>query len=343
MWHVLHLIARPVEVLLGVFCVVTATLLYPGEDGKIQSLLEDLWVEVDEFKNLALSRHTAFMSRVARLETKILDLLFGQKLFSEQSIAVSFSVSVVSASYVSYQMGKAFEALGELGGSMMAQQVVSPATTFKQEIYDHRYLVALAFLGVAFGVVAIALRKSKPFVRRGVLACVMVLVVLTGYLGNEEPLLYVLVVIPGFICDTFFIAVTRALLRWAGSMKSTLQIAVLIIADISLALLLVSPYFLQYGDSKHVDMGYAFLAIGIAYSNVLDVALAAIFFLLCFLLLLHIACWPLLTRTLFRMQDIGTKGRRAILTAVGITLLGTSVFGGKFPELLAKVIEKFGG
>jgi hypothetical protein len=43
------------------------------------------------------------------------------------------------------------------------------------------------------------------------------------------------------------------------------------------------------------------------------------------------------------MADIGTKGRRVILTAIGISLLGTSMFGGKSPELMAKLIEKLGG
>jgi glucose-6-phosphate isomerase len=39
------------------------------------------------------------------------------------------------------------------------------------------------------------------------------------------------------------------------------------------------------------------------------------------------------------MTDIGTKGRRAILTAVGIALLSTSVFGGKFPGLLKDIAK----
>jgi hypothetical protein len=43
------------------------------------------------------------------------------------------------------------------------------------------------------------------------------------------------------------------------------------------------------------------------------------------------------------MQDIGTKGRRAILTAVGIALLSTSVFNGKMPDLLKEVIKALGG
>jgi hypothetical protein len=53
--------ARPIEALLGLFCVLTAVVLNPDEEGKIQSKLEDFWIRVDDFQNLALTRHVAFM------------------------------------------------------------------------------------------------------------------------------------------------------------------------------------------------------------------------------------------------------------------------------------------
>src|SRR5882724_2234547 len=96
MWHLLHLIAAPVEFLLGAFCLATAILLYPGEDGKIQSKLEDFWVHVDDTQHRALSRATRFMTAIARFETRVLDSVFGSKLISWRSIGVSvcFSLSV---------------------------------------------------------------------------------------------------------------------------------------------------------------------------------------------------------------------------------------------------------
>jgi hypothetical protein len=63
MWHVLHLIARPIEALLGVFCVLTAIVLYPDEEGKLQSRFEDFWVSVDDYKLAALSQHTVWAAQ----------------------------------------------------------------------------------------------------------------------------------------------------------------------------------------------------------------------------------------------------------------------------------------
>jgi hypothetical protein len=79
MWHILHLIARPIEALLGVFCVLSALVPYPGEEGKIQSKFEDFWIRVDDYQKLALSRHVVFMQLVAKLETELLDRVFGYK------------------------------------------------------------------------------------------------------------------------------------------------------------------------------------------------------------------------------------------------------------------------
>jgi hypothetical protein len=43
------------------------------------------------------------------------------------------------------------------------------------------------------------------------------------------------------------------------------------------------------------------------------------------------------------MQEAGLKGRRAILTAIGIALLSTSVFAGKFPDLWKEILKGWGG
>ena len=147
----------------------------------------------------------------------------------------------------------------------------------------------------------------------------------------------------GFVCDVVFIAITRKVLRKASVTNRSSTIVVLVLSNVVLAVLLVLPYLIErlnlIPPNRFNLLWFPLLGL----TNIFDVALALLFALLAILLLIHRLLWPLLTRTLFRMQDIGTKGRRAILAIVGSALLGTSVFGGKFPELLAKVIEKLGG
>jgi len=148
----------------------------------------------------------------------------------------------------------------------------------------------------------------------------------------------------GFVCDALFIAITRRLLRWAAQMNSTSQVAWLIFVNVVLSLGLIGPAL--YAGPYHLRMDSPYsvrLTVEmVSLTNRFDVGFAMLFVLLAAILLMYRLFWPLLTRTLFRMQDVGTKGRRAILTTIGVALLGTSLFGGKFPELWGKIIEHLG-
>jgi hypothetical protein len=81
----------------------------------------------------------------------------------------------------------------------------------------------------------------------------------------------------------------------------------------------------------------------VSATNIFDALLALLFVFLALILLVHRLVWPLLARTLFRMQDIGTKGRRGVLVAVGLALLAAALHVEKFSELFKKIIEKLAG
>jgi hypothetical protein len=49
-----HFIVRPAEVLLGLFCLLTAYFLHRDEEGKIQSAMEETWVRIDDYQHVAL-------------------------------------------------------------------------------------------------------------------------------------------------------------------------------------------------------------------------------------------------------------------------------------------------
>ncbi len=333
MWHVLHLIARPIEVLLGLFCVLTAIVLYPNEEGKIQSKFEDFWIRVDDFKNLALSKHAAFMQQVARLESSLLDHIFGPRLVSEQSLGVSFccSTEMLSIFYIC------------VGYLNHLANLHEPFSLFDYDIYTVFFglLIGALFVGAAsiFGT------KHKVVRRIIVLGTIVVLVVLViecipDDLESMSAITFI-VVLGGFACDIAFIALTRRLLRWAGRMTSFIRVMATLVLNLLLALLFVVPLFvisILSAETSSVGSTLYFVAL----SNIFDVLLALLFVSLATILLIHRAVWPLLTRTLFRITDIGTKGRRAILTTVGLALLAAGI-SGKVPELVQKLIEKLGG
>jgi hypothetical protein len=338
MWHFLHLIARPIEVLLGVFCVLTAIVLYPDEEGRIQSKFEDFWIRVDDFKNSALTRHAAFLTQVAKLETQFLNRLFGHKLISSQSIGVSFSLSLLTFSILG---------LATLGYASKVEDIRSMFL---------RFYLSLLIVSLLVGVTSIFVRRRQN-TRTIAIASAIILVPFFIFKFNpnldsaraEVSANVLYLAVGGFACDVAFVALTRRFVMWTGEMTSTVKVMGTIVLNVFLALCLTAPLLFSFINAlSHRYLSVFFtrwfgILDAIALTNVFDVALALLFVLLATLLLIHRALWPLLTRTLFRMADIGTKGRRAILTAIGISLLGTSVFGEKFPELLKEFVKAFGG
>ena len=176
-------------------------------------------------------------------------------------------------------------------------------------------------------------------------------------LGESESL-YFLVVTFGFVCDVFFIVSTRRLLKKARESKTSTEVAVILLLNLMLAVCLILPFLVGPGSLIAAAV-YLIGKIGTlnvpwaiwrsvpvaayftATSNILDVMLAVIFEILALALLLHRALWPLLNRTLFRLQHIGTNGRRAIMVTIGFALVGASLTG-KVPELVQKIVEKLG-
>jgi hypothetical protein len=226
MWHVLHLIARPFEVLLGLFCVLSAIVLYPNEEGTIQSKFEDFWIRVDDYQQLALSKHAAFMTQVAKLETRFLDRVFGHRLVSGQALGVSFCFSMVGLSLVFV--------VGERNDPTLRN-------------FFTEYLVLSMIIGAA----SIFVRR-RNIVRRVVVAIPLLLLVIRTLKcdcsGSDTMRLFTAIVgaaILGFGCDMLFITLTRRLLRWAGQMTSSIKVLATVILSLVFVVILASPAFVH--------------------------------------------------------------------------------------------------
>jgi hypothetical protein len=210
MWHLLHLIARPFEVLLEAFCVLSAIVLYPGEEGRIQSKFEDFRIRVDDFKNLALTRHAAFMTGVAKLETRFLDRVFGARLFSARAISASIFCTLTSIAVLII-----VEALNRhVLHSMRAKRDFAAS------------VVMLVCIGISTFSVRLRARVRALIVVLGLLFLVPVLWDMLNASETPEDVELLIgsigtAMLAGFICDVVFIGCTRRVFRRAGQMQSS--------------------------------------------------------------------------------------------------------------------------
>jgi hypothetical protein len=145
----------------------------------------------------------------------------------------------------------------------------------------------------------------------------------------------------GLVFDSLFILVMRVFFRRIAQTKTLKQILLMLTATVVVSLFLLSPLVEWFILARHSQDKVGEILLVVGASNLVDIALALLFAVLLLLLLTHYAIWPLLTRTLFRMQDIGTKGRRAILVTLGLALFGAAGF--HITGVWEKLIESLKG
>jgi hypothetical protein len=320
MWLFFHSLAMLSVFLAGVFCILTAIFLYPNEEGTMQRKLEDVWVRVDDYQRLALSRHAAFMTGVAQLETRIFDTFFGKKLFSAQALGISFCCSFTLVSLLAFNASILF------GLGAVSCCVSSGVLSIRLRKRPRQLKLSLILVFLPTGLLIWALSNyaagsADPRDFPGEMAAALFGAVLGSY-G----------------CDIAFISLTRGLLRWSGQMTSSPKVLGIVAVNLLLALTLLflgvapglilrarDPHYdisCSAGNAAHVLLNCALPMV--SWANLFDILLALLFVALAVVLLVHRAFWPLLCRTLFRVQSVGTKGRRGILFAVGLGLIGWS-------------------
>jgi len=96
MSHAAHVAFRLLGGTAGALLLYGALFLYEDEHGKVQNTLEEWWIRLREKQTELLARHTVFMREVARLEKRVFDRLFGERLISLRAIGVSQSYSLAS-------------------------------------------------------------------------------------------------------------------------------------------------------------------------------------------------------------------------------------------------------
>lgn len=103
MLHFLHLPLRVLAGIAGATAIYAALFLYEDEQGKIENRLEEWWIRLDDQRNAAVSRNTAFMRGIARLATAGFDRLFGRRLVSVHAFGVSSALSMLTFWLLSYE------------------------------------------------------------------------------------------------------------------------------------------------------------------------------------------------------------------------------------------------
>jgi hypothetical protein len=323
-----------------------ASLTYEDEEGRFQNKLQDWWITLDERRASSLSWSGSFIQAVARLTGNCLDRLFGKRLISPRSVAVSILLSIASFF---------------LAGSIILALSVAPIPKSPNApSATSAFVLFLRFL--AFAIIP-AVSESphlpwKTWLPRllrlywwALLACWTLqaapfLIYLLAFSPHGKvtgaQLLSILALCLGIslLSDVSYIAFTRWVLRRISKIDRIGQILLAMVLQILfLSALMVLPV---YVGSKLITFSSVlglsmFLAIVL---NLIDAFAAASAFIVAALMLIHRLMWPVLQRPIYAIQRMSNVNRKGWIWSVGIALLTFAFMG--FPEWMKALFARLG-
>ena len=95
--HGLPIVFRLVFGLLGLFCLSIGFLIYEDEEQRIQNLLENCWIRLDNLRGHAISIQKGGVASIARVTSRVIDSLLGSRLFSLRALVASSCLSFAFA------------------------------------------------------------------------------------------------------------------------------------------------------------------------------------------------------------------------------------------------------
>lgn len=363
MWDACFVLLRFIAGLIGVLLCFYLPFLREDEDKhldaldvKVKDKLSEWWIKIDDAKKYNLSRHTMFMRVVSDIAASIFDRLFGKRLFSFQSVAVSICFSVASLGIAS---------LIFLSLRHYVSTYFGVPSNFNTNRAFPLILVTLFFIILgAFPLLFSRWRRWKLiwyFLLTLTTIINILAISILGFVGariltgNAKPadsdaimlsqlismiLMYGLAI--GFACDVWFIAITRKALRWSSGLDSFIKITTVILLNIILALALTVGPILIGRTVDHPLGPVSFISLIVAYSNVINFFAAILFIALAMTMLVHRLFYYVLDRPIYLLQRVGFIRRKKLGVSIGVALLGFAL-GIEVPTLAKDILKDIVG
>jgi len=331
-------VLRVVAMAFGLLLISLASLTYEDEENRLQSKVEDWWIQIDDKRTASLSWATLFIQGVARLTDRLFDRIFGKRLFSLRVVGVSILFSIASAflsvsifSFLGHNKIPSSSNLGMFAWflrfsvfALLPAISESPSLPWKPwlpRLLRLFWYVLLIFLMLSVTSFLTFLAKSKSAITAQSAM---------NFLG----LLFAI----GFAFDVVYIAFTRWVLRRVSMTNRAAGILFWIFVQcFFLATLIVLPPYAGVKLFQHANVvGGAFLFS--FFLNSVDVVAASAALILTVLLLVHRLIWPVLQRPLYAIQRFDVIRRKRWLWGLGVGLIAVAVPG--LPTWLKGLLDK---
>ena len=341
-------VARWLLVLLGVGFLYAALFLREDEEGHIQSIIDHLWMRIDD-QHLR-SKGTALMQTSANLVSDALDFTFGPRLLSLEALIVATSLSIISFN---------------LTAALLYERLIAPRHPDSPgDFMAQTALLAVVVVGLGWAVFGCrTLRQRRKALWLSLHAAIWVAITVLPivfsadmrdvFLDARVVSLTALSIVIGIAADFLFLALTRRIVR--AMRTGTLgRILALIVVNGVLALpLAYLPIRVFLPGAADVflrrivrDLSMATLSdwypaawIVVSAPNLFDLLAAFATVIVGAFLMLDRLLWPLINRLMYPLARYGVLKQKRLLGWTG-GLFITLAFA-KTEALAKSILEAF--
>lgn len=292
---------------LGIVLIYCAVFLYEDREGRIQNLIAEWWVKVDDARLASNSRTQAFLQGVARLTVGGFDRVIGNNVLSFRFAGVSLSLSIASFFFIAvFGAVKSHQSpsLPLFGAILFILIGILPG------LDTQTWVVKVWGFGLIFFILAQATGGFLFFVY----------FTFGGAVLARGVAYIVLAFMTSFACDVCYVALTRWMLRRVAKGASNYWIALMVPTNlVSLGLLLLGPIALGIAVSRYWQTAGSAIMLSFCL-NAVDIFAGSAALILALTLLSHRLFWPVIQRPLYAFQRYRVITNKKFLWAAGLAL-----------------------
>jgi hypothetical protein len=310
MEQLLQLLLSAFVVLCGASLLYMGCFLYENEEEKIQNVLEDAWVRIDDSRRAAVSRTVLLLNEVAYLTQRFLQHLFGPVTISKRTLVASLCCSIVSLALLTALVVRIGLGASPNAGFLAAGGVSLIILCFGLARLRWFQLTVVWLFGFELSIVALRFCVAGSIEENNW--------IYTRLLSMNLGLMW------GIGCDLLFLAVFRRFLGWMRTTESSLLLAGVGGSILGGTLLIVSPLLFAITTESLWGRSARFVVfmagtLTIA-SNGLIAAIVLAFSLTLLVLTIHRLVWPMIGRPMYALCRLEIFRRRKLLIVIGILL-----------------------
>ena len=300
---VVLVVLRVLVAVLGGFLISVALFIEEREEKKFQNALFVWWVKMSDLHGaLSISRETAFVKVVTDMAISVFDRLFGKSFWvvpaAPASVAYSTAAFVLSETFIVPLITHKPSVLASIVAVLVAAGLIALGSLgpFIQRLQTSSLLLlewCLFVLGASglllssylFSPPGHFVLRTRPYTERLTLA---------------EHFLPIAVLLLSMASDFLFVTFIRKTLIWASTKLSFLRVTIFATGNLLLGLaLFAGPFIVGRYATTEKSRSILFL---LGSSNAINVLVAAGWFLLAVLMLLHRVLWPVLKRPIYALE-----------------------------------------